>query len=76
VNLTPFPGLEPITIPLGAAVGAVVGAIYGGNAATTIYDNGYEGNINLIMQPVNDAKGAVDTLQYLLINAQSGGHAW
>jgi large repetitive protein len=69
-------GLEPITIPLGAAVGAVVGAIYGGNAATTIYDNGYEGNINLIMQPVNDAKGAVDTLQYLLINAQSGGHAW
>jgi hypothetical protein len=44
--------------------------------ATTIYDNGYEGNINLIMQPVNDAKGAVDTLQYLLINPQLGGHAW
>jgi YD repeat-containing protein len=73
-------GLEPITIPLGAVVGAVVGAIAGGNAATTIYDNGFEGNINYIMQPItnlkSDMSGAANTLQNILINAQTGGHAW
>jgi len=69
-------GLEPITGPVGAVIGAIARAVVGGNVAKTIYDNGFEGNINYIMQPVNDVKAVGNTIQNMLLNAQAGGHAW